>query len=97
MARLPVPLVFDWDKGNIDKNWKRHKVQFKEAEEVFLNKPLKIFLDEKHSKVEKRFLALGITNDKRRLTIVFTFRKEKLRVISARDQNKKERNKYEKD
>jgi uncharacterized DUF497 family protein len=94
--KLSIPLAFDWDKGNIDKNWEKHKVHFKEAEEIFFNKPLKIFPDKKHSKKEKRFLAFGITNLRRKLTIIFTFRKNKLRVISARNQSKKERGEYEK-
>lgn len=94
MSKLPVPLSFDWDKSNLDKNWKKHKVHYKEAEEVFFNKPLKIFPDKKHSKKEKRFVALGITNKRRGLTIIFTVRSNNIRVISARNQNKKERGIY---
>lgn len=94
--KLPIPRSFDWDKGNIDKNWKKHKVYFKEAEEVFFNRPLKVFLDKKHSEREKRFVALGVTNLKRRLTIIFMLRKESIRIISARNQSKKERGEYEK-
>lgn len=96
MVKLPAPMSFDWDKGNIDKNWKKHKVHFKEAEEVFLNKSLSIFPDRKHVDKEKRFVALGVTNKRRRLTIIFTLRKGKIRVISARDQSRRERSKYEK-
>lgn len=95
--KLPTPLSFDWDKGNLDKNLKKHKVYFKEAEEIFFNKPLKIFPDRNHSIREKRFAALGVTNRKRKLTIVFTLRGEKIRVISARDQSRKERSEYEKE
>ena len=91
---LPIPLSFDWNKGNIDKNWGKHKVHFKEAEEVFFNKPLMIFPDIKHSIYESRFQALGVTNNKRKLSIIFTIRKEKIRIISVRDQNNKERKKY---
>lgn len=97
MVKLPVPLAFEWDQGNVEKNWKRHKVHYKEAEEVFFNRPLKIFPDKEHSESERRFVALGVTNKKRYLTIIFTIRERKLRVISARDQNRKERNKYEED
>ncbi|MDP3955179.1 MAG: BrnT family toxin [bacterium] len=96
MTKLPIPISFDWDKGNIEKNWGKHKVYFKETEEIFYNKPLKIFPDIKHFENEERFVALGITNKKRKLTIIFTIRKKKLRIISARDQNKKERGLYEK-
>ena len=66
---LLIPCSFDWDKGNVDKNWEKHKVHFKETEEIFFNKPLKIFSDKKHSKRKKRFTALGTTNLKRKLTI----------------------------
>lgn len=82
MAKLPIPLSFDWDKDNLEKNRKRHKVHFKEAEEVFLNKPLKTYRDKKHSQKEERFTALGMTNEGRRLYLVFTIRKEGLRIIS---------------
>jgi len=89
-------IEFDWDEGNRDKNYKKHKVSFKEAEEVFFNQPLKVFKDKKHSQIEKRFIALGRTDNGRKLFIVFTIRKNKLRVISARDQSRKERKIYEK-
>ena len=89
------PTGFDWDKGNQTKNLK-HNVLNKEAEEVFFNKPLKIFADFKHSQQERRFLALGKTNVGRKLTVVFTLRGSLIRVISARDQSKKERRVYEK-
>lgn len=95
MIRLPVPLSFDWDTGNIEKSWGKHKVYHKEAEEVFFNKPLKVFKDMKHSVDEMRFVAYGIDSSNRKLTLVFTIRKQKIRIISARDQSKKERRVYE--
>lgn len=95
MRTIPAPLVFDWDKGNIDKNKKRHKVSFLECEQAFFDKLIKIFEDPGHSKTEERFLAYGQTDKERKLTIVFTIRRQKIRVISARDQNKKERRVYE--
>jgi uncharacterized DUF497 family protein len=47
-----------------------------------------------HSKTEKRFYALGRTDSKRTLFIVFTVRNSLIRVISARDMNRKEREGY---
>ncbi|MBU4210490.1 BrnT family toxin [Patescibacteria group bacterium] len=87
---------FDWNRGNVKKNWIKHKVNAKEAEEVFFNKPLLVNFDQEHSKKEKRFRVLGRTNKKRRLFISFTLRKKKIRIISARDMSKKERINYEK-
>lgn len=87
---------FDWDKSSTEKNWKKHKVHYKECAEIFFNKPLKILYDDKHSQEEDKFIALGTTNEGRRLTIIFTSRNNKIRVTSARDQSKKERRYREK-
>lgn len=87
---------FEWDEGNINKNWQEHKISSKEGEEVFFNKPLIINFDKKHSKKEKRFQVLGKTNKERKLFISFTLRNKKIRMISARDQSRKERRIYEK-
>lgn len=95
MKILPKPIAFEWNKGNIDKNLKKHNATNKEAEEVFSNRPLKIFADVKHSQSEQRLVAYGITSLNRKLTIVFTIRQQKIRAISVRDQNKKERITYE--
>ncbi|MFQ5455451.1 MAG: BrnT family toxin [Nitrospirota bacterium] len=88
---------FEWDSGNIEKNWERHKVSYLECEEIFLNDPLFITPDERHSQVEQRFRALGRTESERLLTIIFTIRGngKLIRVISARDMNIKERRLYE--
>lgn len=80
---------FEWDKGNIGKN-KAHNVEDKEAEEVFLDKEKVIYKDILHSKEEERFIILGETKGKRLLYVVFTYRKNRIRIISARDINKKE-------
>lgn len=95
MNELNGIIGFIWDKGNITKNWDSHKVLSSEAEETFFNKPLKLFPDIKHTFVgEVRFQILGKTNQGRLLSVVFTIRQNKIRVISARDMAKKERNKY---
>lgn len=86
---------FNWNKGNINKNWIKHQIKDKENEEVFFNLPLAVSFDEKHStKTEKRFQALGKTNQEKKLFIIFAVRKDKIRIISARRQNQKERRQY---
>src|SRR3989338_1348206 len=85
---------FDWDRSNIQKNWKRHRVAFYECEEIFLRAPI-ILPDLKHLNVEPRFFALGRTVQERWLTVVFTVRKNRIRVISGRDMSRKERKAYE--
>ena len=85
---------FDWDKGNINKNWLKHKVSPAECEQIFFNQPLIIQDDIIHSTTEKRFYALGRTDSRRTLFIVFTVRNSLIRIISARDMSRKEREEY---
>ena len=87
---------FEWDKWNFDKNWNKHKVSHLECEQVFFNCPLLLYRDIKHSQEEIRMYVLGKTDMKRLLFIVFTIRKNLIRVISAREMNKKEQAVYEK-
>ena len=82
---------FEWDERNINKNWLKHKVSPAECEQIFFNKPLVIQDDLKHSEAEKRFYALGRTDSKRNIFIAFTVRKKRIRVITARDMSRKER------
>ena len=86
---------FDWDDGNRDKNRLKHDVLNGECEEVFFNRPFIILDDAKHSKKEKRSAAFGITDGGRELTVVFTRRGDLIRVISARDMNRREKRFYE--
>ena len=85
---------FEWDKGNEQKNVK-HGVTPAEAEQVFLNEPLVVLDDLKHSDTEQRYHALGQTGEGRLLHITFTIRTNMIRVISARDMHRKERAIYE--
>ena len=85
---------FDWDAGNRGKNSLRHGVTDAECEEVFFNEPLVVVPDKPHSAQEQRFYALGHTNQRRLLFVVFTTRGTRIRVISARDMNRKERRLY---
>lgn len=89
---------FDWDFGNLRKNFDKHKVSQAEAEQVYFNQPLLIFSDDKHSQNEARYHALGKTNENRMLHVTFSLRKSGtlIRVISARDMHRKERVVYEK-
>ena len=86
---------FQWDRDNVEKNWLKHKVSPVECEQIYFNQPLIILDDPKHSISEKRFAVFGYTDAGRLLTVIFTKRAGLLRVISARDMNRKEKNFYE--
>lgn len=86
---------FDWDDGNLDKNWVSHRVAWWECEEVFFNRPRPIFEDRASSSSEKRQYVLGQTNAGRWLFVSFTVRRDLIRPISARDMNARERKTYD--
>ena len=86
---------FQWDEGNISKNLVKHQVEDWESEQVFFNEPVLVLDDPKHSFVEKRWAAFGRTDVGRLLVVIFTKRGNLLRVISARDMNRKEMKFYE--
>ena len=89
-------IAFDWDEGNARKNDK-HDVSKAEVEQVFLNLPLLLADDSKHSLKEPRLHALGQTDQGRRLHVTFTEREAGtlIRPISARAMSRKERAAYE--
>jgi uncharacterized protein len=88
---------FDWDDGNSRESVDRHDVSQAEAERVFVDPRLLVSADERHSTSEPRFHALGTTSAGRLLQISFTLRQSetRIRVISARDMNRKEKTLYE--
>ena len=97
MLDLARVLGFDWDDGNARKSLDKHAVSQKEAEEVFFDPVLLVLDDLKHSQGEERFQALGESLAGRRLHVTFTLRDDgtRIRVISARHMNRKERALYE--
>jgi uncharacterized protein len=85
---------FEWDQGNITKNWERHDVSTFECEQIFFNKPIIVKRDQENCLAENRYYALGRTNLNRFLFAVFTVRDEKIRIISARDMTDAETERY---
>jgi uncharacterized protein len=86
---------FQWDKANAEKNWIKHSVAPSECEQIFFNMPFIVEIDEKHSQKEERHYAIGKTDKNRLIFVVFTIRNNHIRIISARDVNKKERQVYD--
>lgn len=87
---------FEWDDGNILKNEIKHGLKWQIIEEIFFNEPLVLLEDKNHSSDDEcRCVVLGYTNEKQLATVIFTKRKNKIRVISARPMSKKEKILYE--
>ena len=86
---------FEWDKGNILKAGKNTKFRHQNANRfssIYRSLQHRMFNTHKRSRV---IFALGRTDAGRHLFIVFAIRENLIRVISARDMNRKERRLYE--
>ena len=83
---------FEWDSGNWPKCGK-HGVSRAEIEAVFQTRPM--VLADRSGGAEARFKAIGITEGGRHIFVVFTFRENRIRPISARYMHQKERDSYE--
>ena len=82
---------FEWDKGNVDKSYRKHGITPNETEQVFTDEDVQVERDIKHQEKEERYIAIGKNAADRVLFIIFTLRKHKIRMISARAANQKER------
>lgn len=82
MRILPDPLAFQWDKGNIEKDVRKHDVTIQESEELFTSTPFVTIEDTAHStSTEQRYRGLGKTKTSRRLFVAFIIRDKRVRVI----------------
>lgn len=82
MKLFAEPTQFQWDKGNLDKNFHKHGVTNAECEEVFFDDKKGVLKDVLHSGREPKYILLGKTKNKRLLYTVFTVRNNKIRIIS---------------
>ena len=76
-------------------NVKKHKVSFEEAASVFGDPMACTFADPDHSIGEERWLIFGQSRMARILAIIYTHRRGKYRIISARLATRHERKTYE--
>ncbi|MEP7128722.1 MAG: BrnT family toxin [Chitinophagales bacterium] len=88
-------MKFQWDDGNINKSWMKHGVSVEEAESIWLDNGHKIVVSRITTSNELRFVCVGMSDESRLLSVIFTFRNGNLiRPISARPSNKKEKELY---
>ena len=89
------PMQFQWDAGNQEKNWIKHRVTHAECEETFFDPHKRLLHPALHGESETRHVLIGYTAGKRLLFVVFTIRGHTVRVISARDTHRREKSLYE--
>jgi len=88
-------MEFAWDPAKARDNEAKHKVSFAEATEVFADGLSSTAADPDRSLDEERFVIFGRTLKDRCLVVAFTDRGGKLRIISAREMTRRERQAYE--
>lgn len=88
-------MVFEWDSEKEKINIKKHKIAFSTAKLVFADSNRLEYYDEKHSVYEDRYITIGMANQYLMvLTVVYTERKDAIRLISARKATSEERKEY---
>jgi uncharacterized DUF497 family protein len=88
-------MQFEWDPRKAVDNFDKHGVSFDEASTVF-GDPLAITIDDPdHSISEYRFVTTGLSKQQRLIVVSHTERNGRIRIISAREPTRQERNQYE--
>ncbi len=90
-------VIFEWDEEKAQSNLRKHRVSFDEAESVFYDPQSITIGDPDHSEDEFRFIDLGMSNQNRVLVVVYTERKDRIRIVSVRKATRNERKQYEQD
>ena len=85
-------MEFEWDNEKNDKNIEKHGLDFSDVALVFDN-PVLEYEDNRKNYGEKRFFGIGILRGIE-ISVVYTRRRKKIRIISARRARKDERKRY---
>lgn len=86
---------FEWDEANkAGANFRKHGVRMPEAIPVF-GDPYAITVTDDESDEEQRFVTIGMGAAGRLLVVVYTWRGENVRIISARPAEARERKEYD--
>jgi uncharacterized protein len=85
---------FIWDRGKAEHNFRKHGVKLETAIEIFFD-PFVQLLRSETLGGEEREVTIGLTEGWRLLVVVYTFRMEAIRIISARTATPVERKLYE--
>ena len=88
-------MEFEWDPRKAASNLAKHRVSFEEAATVFGDPLGRIVSDPRHSAGEERLALLGISEERRLLSVMYVDRADAIRIISARIATRHERRDYE--
>lgn len=82
-------MELEWDEEKNRANQRKHQISFEEATEVFYY-PTHETVDTRLEYGEERFIGIGRNSKMLILTVVYTERESRIRIISARRANKQE-------
>lgn len=88
-----MKIDYEWDPDKAQINLQKHGVRFADAREVFRDE--RALTVEDDFPFEQRFITIGSDITGRLLVVVFTWRGDAIRIISARRANRQEREQYE--
>ena len=95
LESVEATMEFEWDTDKARSNAEKHGISFAETMTVF-GDPLEVTIpDPDHSEGEARFLSLGRSEQGRLLVVSYTEREGRIRLISAREAEPRERKTYE--
>lgn len=83
-----------WDANKAEINFKKHGIRFSDAEMVLYDS-FAMTLEEHVVLNEQRYVTVGSDVVGRITTVVYSYRKDTIRLISARKATPKERKQYE--
>ena len=83
-----------WDPNKAELNFTKHNIRFSDAESVLFD-PYALTMEDISSEGEQRHITIGVDSAARILVLVFMYREDEIRLISARRATKKERGQYE--
>lgn len=86
-------MEFEWDIEKDKINQKKHQISFDEAADIF-RYPTYEVTDDRMDYGETRYIAIGNNSKMTVITVVYTEREGKIRLISARRANKQEKRLY---
>lgn len=85
-------MKFEWDESKYKTNLEKHGVSFVDAVNMLLSG--NFYKESSNYEQEQRTRATGLI-DLRYITVVYTVRADKIRIISARVANQKERKNFD--
>ncbi len=86
-------MEFDWGHAKNEANLEKHDISFDEAIHIF-DGPTLTRADDRQDYGENRDISLGALSPDAVLVVVHTERRDKIRLISARKANRRERKMY---